>query len=281
MTRVERRDKAPEPTPEAPKNDGGGVSRREFLEMAGTGVAGLVIGGVLGREVFPNDTSESTAPASTDVPAVGASPTTGETTPEPAPAGWGMENYPYLKGKAAIETVEMSCVGCGICEMACSMEHFGVINKDLARIQIRKYLLPLPKAVQVTCSGCPEEERECQLACPVKDGPAIYYDEEVQHMVVDEERCTGEKCEQCVEACPAHAVRRYLAVTPFPLVCDLCSSSGERLPSCVEVCPYNALRIRNNTPQDNWRISADEKADLIARRLYPLPKTSMGTNWRL
>ena len=74
--------------------------------------------------------------------------------------GWGMENYPNPIGTAFIECEEMKCVGCGICQMACSMKHFGVINKELARIQVRKYLLPLPKAVQVTCVQCFDEERE-------------------------------------------------------------------------------------------------------------------------
>ena len=83
--------------------------------------------------------------------------------------GWGQENYPYPLGAAFIECEEMKCVGCGICQMACAMKHFGVINKELARIQVRKYLLPLPKAVQVTCVQCREEERECEKRC--KDRP--------------------------------------------------------------------------------------------------------------
>jgi carbon-monoxide dehydrogenase iron sulfur subunit len=273
MAPVERRDKEPEPREEK-KESSGGISRREFLEMTGTGIAGLVVGGVVGREVFPKET---TAPeAGTEVE------TTAETGVETVAAeGWGMENYPYPSRTAYIETVEMNCVGCGICEMACSMQHFGVINKDLARIQVRKYLLPLPKAVQTSCVNCEEEERECQKACPVEDGPAIYYDTELLHMVVDEDRCLGEKCDQCEEACPAGAIRRYTAVTESPLVCDLCTENGERKPSCVDVCPYNALRFRSNTPVDNWRIHSDEKAELIARRLYPLEKTSMGNpGWR-
>jgi NAD-dependent dihydropyrimidine dehydrogenase PreA subunit len=68
--------------------------------------------------------------------------------------GWGKENLPNPIGAAYVECEEMKCVGCGICQMACSMKHFGVINKELARIQVCKYLLPLPKAVQVTCVQC-------------------------------------------------------------------------------------------------------------------------------
>src|SRR3972149_5730831 len=87
---------------------------------------------------------------------------------EPNVKGWGKEKYPYPEGAAYIECDELKCVGCGICQMACSMDHFGVINKGLARIQVRKYLLPLPKAVQVTCLQCPPQERECEKTCPLK-----------------------------------------------------------------------------------------------------------------
>src|SRR4030042_1243103 len=111
---------------------------------------------------------------------------------EPGDKGWGMENYPFPIGPAFIECQEMKCVGCGICQMACSVKHFGVINKELARIQVRKYLLPLPKAVQVTCVQCPDEERECEKACPL-DPPAIYFDKDLRHMVSARESCLGER----------------------------------------------------------------------------------------
>ena len=123
-------------------------------------------------------------------------------TPNQQPKGWGLRNYPYPNGMAYIECDEMKCTGCGICQMACSMKHFGVINKELARIQVRKYLLPLPKAVQVTCVQCPDQERECEKACPVKPS-AITFDKKTLHMVVDQERCLGHKCGNCHEACSA------------------------------------------------------------------------------
>ena len=203
--------------------------------------------------------------------------------------GWGMENYPYPQGAAFIECDEMKCVGCGICQMACSMKHFGVINKELSRIQVRKYLLPLPKAVQVTCVQCSDEERECEKACPVSP-PAIYFDNDLLHMVVAEERCLGEKCLQCRAACPAKAIRIYPSVSPTPFVCDLCDTenTGNRQPECVNVCPYNALYFLRSADhrfafavQDLTRKHADEKAGLIAKRLYPLPRESMGyPGWR-
>ena len=203
--------------------------------------------------------------------------------------GWGKENYPYPRGAAFIECDEMKCVGCGICQMACSMRHFGVINKELSRIQVRKYLLPLPKAVQVTCVQCPDQERECEKACPVSP-PAVYYDKNTFHMVIAEDRCLGEKCLKCREACSAKAIRIYPSVSNKPFVCDLCdtANSGHRNPQCVNVCPYNALYFLTSVEhrfgiatQDITRKHADEKAGLIAKRLYPLTKDKMGyPGWR-
>ena len=196
--------------------------------------------------------------------------------------GWGKENYPYPVKDAFIECDEMKCTGCGICMMACSMKHFGVINKELSRIQVRKYLLPLPKAVQVTCAQCLDEERECEKACPLKP-PAIYYDKALLHMVIAEDRCLGEKCLLCRKACSAKAIRIYPSVSPKPFVCDLCDieKTGNRQPECVNVCPFGALNFMERiefpsvyTANDIMRKHADEKAELIAKRLYPLLKES-------
>lgn len=198
--------------------------------------------------------------------------------------GWGKGNYPSPRGAAFIECDEMKCVGCGVCQMACSMKHHGVINKELARIQVRKYLLPLPKAVQVTCVLCPDAERECEKAC-VLSPPAIHFDKELLHMVVDKATCLGNDCLQCLDACPARAIRAYPGASETPFVCDLCDteSDGHRDPQCVNVCPYGALNYVtaqehrfDYSVQDIRRRHADEKAELISRRLYPLKKDSMG-----
>ena len=201
--------------------------------------------------------------------------------------GWGKENYPYPSGVAFIECDEMKCVGCGICQMACSMQHFGVINKDLARIQVSKHLLPISKGIQVTCSQCQEEERECQKACPV-DPAAIYFDNDLLHMVIDQDSCLGEKCMLCQRACSAKAIRNHPTLSPKPFVCDLCDTenNGKLEPQCVNVCPTGALYFKGLSGwgypiRDFMRKHADEKAELIARRLYPLPKESMWEpGWR-
>ncbi len=200
---------------------------------------------------------------------------------KPDTNGWGKENYPYPTGVAFIECDEMKCVGCGICQTACSMQHFGVINKDLARIQVWKYPLPISKGIQVTCSQCQKEERECEKACPL-DPPAVYYDNDLLHMRIDQERCLGEKCLLCREACSAKAIKNHPTLSPKPFVCDLCDTenNGKRDPQCVNVCPTGALYFKNlesfTLPlRDFTRKHASEKAELIARRLYPMSREIM------
>jgi Fe-S-cluster-containing hydrogenase component 2 len=199
-----------------------------------------------------------------------------------AKRGWGVDNLPYPSGPAFIQSRDDLCVGCGICEMACSMFHFGVINRELSRIRILKYLTPVSKAIQSVCVQCDKkEERECENACPL-DPPAIFYDEKRLHMNVDVERCLGSKCGRCREACSAEIPRFYLE-HDYPLICDLCEKAGERRPQCVEVCPNHALEYMPSRDRRYvvstahlWRIHPDEKAEFISKRLHPLTKDIVG-----
>ena len=190
----------------------------------------------------------------------------------PMEEGWGLEKMPYPEGVGYISARWDLCVGCGHCEVACSMFHYGTINRELSRIRIYRYMLPLPKSVQNVCSQCSERERECQKACPV-DPPVIYYDEDLKHMVVNEDECLGSDCGECREACPADVPRFYPPDYNFCMVCDLCEKDGKRQPQCVEICPTQALEYsRHNIPHHLERIHPDEKAASIGKRLYPLPK---------
>ena len=198
---------------------------------------------------------------------------------------WGREVYPPPKGVGFIDVDVMKCTGCGLCAEACSMQHHGVINKNLARIYVRNFLLPLPKAIIVTCSQCQEEERPCDKACPLSP-PAIYFDEKTLHMVIDGDRCTG--CLACRDACGTEAIRFEPGMSDIPFVCDLCDTenTGERNPRCVKVCPTTALYYHNRVERirplrDSSRKSSDEKAAMVARRLYPLTRESIAyPAWR-
>lgn len=186
--------------------------------------------------------------------------------------GWGVEDMPDPSGPALIQARWDLCIGCGACEIACSMFHHGVINRELSRIRIYRYHLPLPKSVQNVCCQCTAEERECEKACPL-DPPVIHYDKEKFHMVVDADRCLGAKCGKCLKACPADVPRFYPPDHASAMVCDLCERDGIRRPQCVEICPHYALEfMAPQFPQHLERIHPDEKAGYLAKRLYPLPK---------
>jgi len=189
--------------------------------------------------------------------------------------GWGVENLPFPKGEALVEARWDLCIGCGYCEVACSMFHYGTINRELSRIRIYRYLLPAPKSVQNLCCQCSDQERECEKACPV-DPPVIHYDAEKFHMVVDEDRCLGAKCAKCLKACPAKVPRFYPPEHNHAFVCDLCEKDGVRRPQCVEICPAFALEYMGpQFPQHMQRIHPDEKADVMAERLQPLPRNKV------
>lgn len=197
-----------------------------------------------------------------------------------AKAGWGVEDMPFPNGVAYIHTRWDLCIGCGLCEIACSLFHFGIVNRELARIRIYRYLTPLPKSVQSLCVQCQEQERECQKACPM-DPPAIYYDEKTYHMAVDGNRCLGFSCVACQEACPTHIPRFYPAEVDHALVCDLCERDGQRRPQCVEVCPTYALEFMIPAfPQHLERIHPDEKAECLSKRLYPLAGYKIQKPWQ-
>lgn len=260
----------------------GEIDRRQFLFAAallGVSLSEALAGcGPKVTEVpatlAPAGATEAPAGA-TEAPAAATEPPAA--APETQAEGWGAYHYPYPSGVAMIETYEMKCVGCSLCSYACAMKHFGVMNTELSNIRVRKYLLPLPKSVQVTCSQCQVEERECEKACPV-DPVAITFDEDTLHMVIDAETCLGEKCMQCRDACPSKAVHIYPSVSPTPFVCDLCDTenTGDRDPQCIQICPYDALYFKDERNRDHGRMHADEKAELISHRLHPMVKESMG-----
>ncbi len=125
------------------------------------------------------------------------------------------------------------CVGCVICEYACSWEKEKVFNPLKSRIRAVR-LDPLSNAA-ITCKAC--KEAPCVVACPEK---ALTQSIETGIVTVDEEKCNG--CGWCIEACD------YGAITLHPnkqkvIVCDLCN--GE--PECIQFCPEGALSFSGKT----------------------------------
>lgn len=230
---------------EEKKNEFGEIPRRKVLTDAGSVLGGTVIGAehrvevveqVYGREVYP---------------------------------------LPSPRVAAFIYMDEARCTGCALCTYACSMKHFGVINKDASNIQVRQPQIPVIKGIPVTCSQCQVDERECEKACPTTP-KSITYDMKTMHMVINKATCLGAGCLRCQKACNAKAVRFNAAVSDKPFVCDLCDTenTGNRDPECVKICPFSALNFRDKGAHHWHRRSIMEKADLLAKRIYPITKES-------
>jgi carbon-monoxide dehydrogenase iron sulfur subunit len=116
------------------------------------------------------------------------------------------------------------CVGCRMCEVACSISHFGAVSPALSRIRVAK-LEEIGIDVAIACVGC--VEKPC-LECS-EDALTVGSSGQI---VLDGSLCIG--CEECAIRCPIGSVGYY---RDEPLFCDLCDGA----PSCVEVCPTDAL----------------------------------------
>lgn len=121
-----------------------------------------------------------------------------------------------------------ACVGCGLCELTCSLHASGEISPRRARLVLVDAGAD-GGAVPVVCGQC--VGAPCVTACPQQ---AIYRNKRTGALVVDRWGCNG--CARCVGACPWGLVQ----VTEVAEKCDLCG--GE--PVCLQVCPTGALDLR-------------------------------------
>ncbi|HLN44935.1 MAG TPA: thiamine pyrophosphate-dependent enzyme [Candidatus Sulfotelmatobacter sp.] len=124
------------------------------------------------------------------------------------------------------------CIGCNICEYACSVEKEKTFNPVKSRIRAIR-LNPLSN-IAVTCRTC--KDALCVAACP-KDA---LRQTESGIVKVDEEKCDG--CGWCISPC------QYGAITLHPetrkaMLCDTC----EGAPECVQWCPEGALSYKGKT----------------------------------
>jgi anaerobic carbon-monoxide dehydrogenase iron sulfur subunit len=121
---------------------------------------------------------------------------------------------------------QKECVGCRICELVCSLKHYGVINPRRARIRVYR---EEERDVVETCRFCADPK--CVEACPtgamhLEEGRAVH----------DREKCVV--CGACIEACPIAGALHIFAGEL--LKCDLCGGD----PECVKYCPTSALTLR-------------------------------------
>lgn len=133
-----------------------------------------------------------------------------------------------------IKSNSEKCVGCRICEMVCSMEHFGVFSPRKAYLQVKINRHPQlntnPNEINIptVCLQC--NPAPCAEACP--EGAIVLFSSGA--WVVQKEKCTG--CGNCEEAC----TYKMISIDPknnFAGKCDLCGGT----PLCVLYCPTKAL----------------------------------------
>jgi carbon-monoxide dehydrogenase iron sulfur subunit len=243
MAPVERRDKEPrekEQLEQQAEPNGGGVSRREFLVGTGAGAAGLVIGGVVGREVLGKPAAVPTAPGAAEVPAA-----EGEV---PAAAV-------EYKADHTLVFDPYQCTGCMKCAVACA-EKWGtelhpeetknLVNLELSRIRPTRF--QFVDVVNV-CSYCSLEEWAegssnfpCAEVCPEEaiftvpegEGKEGFYG--MGYKWIDREKCLGvDKCWRCLEICEDQ-FGSAISFDPIDRKAQVCSRCGGD-PECVKACP--------------------------------------------
>jgi len=276
MAEVERRDVKPEPTkePEAQKN---GMSRREFLVAGGTGLGGLIIGGVLGREVLGKP---APAPEVVEAPAAEVA--------EEAPG----EESPYKAGYTIVFD-PYQCTGCMICASACAekyaTEFFGEETKDVINLEfarIRPMRFQYVDVVNV-CWYCTLEEWAegstefpCAQVCPEQaimtvpegEGKEGYYG--MGYKWIDQDKCLGmDKCWRCAEICEDQFASG-ISFNPITKKAQVCSRCGGD-PECVKACP-EPLALQWVAKSRNGRFFANQPtayAELLYRKMYNVRRT--------
>jgi carbon-monoxide dehydrogenase iron sulfur subunit len=144
-----------------------------------------------------------------------------------------------------VYVIEEACMGCGLCEVYCRLEHSSsrdilkALKKEspcaTARIAVQRQA---PVSFALQCRHCAEPY--CVYSCLTG---ALQRDAESGLVLVDTEKCMG--CWTCVLSCPYGVIRRDIERGTIAK-CDLCYSS--EIPACVAHCPNEALVYAESEP---------------------------------
>lgn len=115
------------------------------------------------------------------------------------------------------------CLGCQICELACSVTKGKSSDTLFSRIHVVNFE-PIG-SMALACVLC--EKAPCVAVCPTD----ALFRGETGIIHVDEDKCNG--CALCMEVC------KFGAITPHPTkravaICDFCDGD----PECVKLCPF-------------------------------------------
>jgi carbon-monoxide dehydrogenase iron sulfur subunit len=121
------------------------------------------------------------------------------------------------------------CSGCGLCELACSVQKGKDFDPMKSRIRVAR-IEPFIDAA-LACRFC--EDPPCVTSCPRK---ALTQNTITGAITVEENKCNG--CCWCIEACEFGAIT-FCSSKKTVASCDLCDGK----PLCIELCPRKALEL--------------------------------------
>jgi len=119
-----------------------------------------------------------------------------------------------------IKTFPDKCSGCHLCEMACSIHHFGVVNINRSAIKVKKEDLTNGACEPVLC-------RQCKKMICMESNDHDFSDYQNQF--------SWDK--SFMDSCPFESIFLFKEELYH---CDLCGGS----PKCVEVCSTGAIELR-------------------------------------
>ena len=131
------------------------------------------------------------------------------------------------------------CMGCGLCEVYCLVEHSK--SKDIIKAYKKEYPKPVsrirlekaqPVSLSIQCQHC--DNPPCVFSCL---SGAMRIDKQTGKVTHNEEKCIG--CWTCIMVCPFGAVLRDPNGAKVVAKCDLCPNL--EIPACVSNCPNEAL----------------------------------------
>ena len=209
------------------------MSRRSFLKGALAVGGALALAGCTDSEPTTNTVTVTETVTNTVTNTV----TETVTVTEPS-APTEEEIEPVIKSASFILPDYVSCVGCGICMLECSMKHYGIT--DMGRSNIQVYGLDIKGGmidIPILCMKC--NDTPCMSVCPEKV-QAISIHPTTGAILLDTEKCTV--CGLCIDACNEQrtgCLRLSNEGDEVVGMCDLCDGN----PVCVTYCPEHVLQI--------------------------------------
>jgi len=143
------------------------------------------------------------------------------------------------------------CVGCRVCELACSARHEHSFHPAKSRIHVIRWD-GMGVDVPRVCLQC--DKPPCMKVCPVE---AFRRDEKTGAVLINYDVCIG--CRLCVNECPFSGIS-VDQDRGMMIKCDLCGGD----PQCVKYCPTKALQFVK-ADQVAWlkrRVGAEKIAKL-------------------